>query len=44
MPEPILRRSFIALHLALGLGLLYLSLRSTVHALSGPTGDPHVVG
>jgi hypothetical protein len=43
MPEPILRRSFLALHLALGLGLLYLSLRSAIHALSGPTGDPHVV-
>jgi len=43
MPEPTLRRSFIAFHLVLGLGLLYLSVRSAVHALAGSgAADAHV--
>ena len=43
MVTPSLRRSFIAFHLVLGLTLLYLSLRTALHALGAGPGDSHVV-
>jgi hypothetical protein len=44
MPRPPLRRAFIAFHLTLGLVLLFLSARATLHALAPTAGpvDPHV--
>jgi hypothetical protein len=44
MPRAPLRRAFIAFHLTLGLALLFLSARATLHALAPTTGgvNPHV--
>jgi hypothetical protein len=45
MATPILRRSFLAFHLTLGLTLLYLSARTALEALAPGAGpvSPHVV-
>ena len=42
MATPILRRSFIAFHLTLGLTLLVLSARTVLEALQGGHAHPHV--
>ncbi len=44
MPRAPLRRAFIAFHLTLGLVLLFLSARATLHALAPTAGavNPHV--
>ena len=43
MVTPTLRRSFIAFHYTLGFTLLYVSLRTALHALGAGPGDVHVV-